>query len=40
MAVHLPLGEDACREAKMLMLASGNLLKPLTAHLLPFLLRI
>ena len=28
MAVHLPLGEDACREAKMLMLASGNLLKP------------
>ena len=27
-AVHLPLGEDACREAKMLMLASGNLLKP------------
>ena len=28
MAVHLPLSEDACREAKMLMLASGNLLKP------------
>ncbi len=28
MGVHLPLGEDACREAKMLMLASGNLLKP------------
>ncbi|HJB59194.1 MAG TPA: DNA-directed RNA polymerase subunit beta', partial [Candidatus Faecalibacterium faecipullorum] len=28
MAVHLPLGDDACREAKMLMLASGNLLKP------------
>ena len=25
---HLPLSEDACREAKMLMLASGNLLKP------------
>jgi DNA-directed RNA polymerase, beta'' subunit/160 kD subunit len=28
MAVHLPLGEDAHREAKMLILASGNLLKP------------
>ena len=28
MAVHLPLSADACREAKMLMLASGNLLKP------------
>ena len=28
MAVHLPLGDDACREAKLLMLASGNLLKP------------
>ena len=28
MAVHLPLSEEACREAKMLMLASGNLLKP------------
>ena len=24
MAVHLPLGDDACREAKLLMLASGN----------------
>ena len=28
MAVHLPLSDEACREAKMLMLASGNLLKP------------
>ena len=28
MAVHLPLGDDACREAKLLMLASFNLLKP------------
>ena len=28
MAVHLPLSAEACREAKMLMLASGNLLKP------------
>ena len=28
MAVHLPLSTEACREAKMLMLASGNLLKP------------
>ena len=28
MAVHLPLGAEAQREAKMLMLASGNLLKP------------
>ena len=28
MAVHLPLSTEAQREAKMLMLASGNLLKP------------
>ncbi len=28
MAVHLPLSADAIREARMLMLASGNLLKP------------
>ena len=28
MAVHLPLSSEAQREAKMLMLASGNLLKP------------
>ena len=28
MAVHLPLSAEAQREAKMLMLASGNLLKP------------
>ena len=28
MAVHLPLSKEAQREAKMLMLASGNLLKP------------
>ena len=28
MAVHLPLSDEARREAKMLMLASGNLLKP------------
>ena len=28
MAVHLPLSTEACREAKQLMLASGNLLKP------------
>ena len=26
--LYTSLGEDACREAKMLMLASGNLLKP------------
>ena len=28
MAVHVPLSEEAQREAKRLMLASGNLLKP------------